>query len=41
MLVHPAAPEARRAIEDIIAAYRKAFEQEAVLWERTPVCAAF
>lgn len=40
-LLHPDSREARRAILEITAAYRKTFEQESVLWEMEPVCAAF
>lgn len=38
LIVHPDTPEARQAIQDVIAAYRKAFEQQAVLWETARVC---
>lgn len=41
ILTHADGAEARGAVAAIIAAYRKAFEQEAVLWETERVCAAF
>jgi hypothetical protein len=40
LIVHPDTPVARQSIQDIIAAYRKAFEQESVLWESARVCVA-
>ena len=40
LIVHPDTPIARQSIQDIIAAYRKAFEQESVLWESARVCIA-
>lgn len=40
LLVHPDTKEARRAIRAVIDRYRKAFEQESVLWETSHVCAA-
>jgi hypothetical protein len=41
IIEHPETAAARRKVEQLIAAYKKAFEQEAVLWEREQVCAAF
>lgn len=41
LLVHGDTPAARAAIQDLIAGYERAFEQESVLWETTPVCAVF
>jgi hypothetical protein len=41
LLVHGDTPAARAAIQDVIAGYKRAFEQESVLWETTPVCAVF
>lgn len=38
LLVHPDSPDARRAIQEVIATYRKAFDQESVLWESARVC---
>jgi len=40
LLVHPDTEAARLAIRSVIEKYRKAFEQESVLWETSPVCAA-
>lgn len=40
MLTHRDTQEARQAVQDIAAAYRRAFEQEAVLWEMAPICSA-
>jgi hypothetical protein len=41
LLVHPQTEQARQAIRVVIDRYRKAFEQESVLWETSQVCAAF
>jgi len=40
LLVHPDTEKARQAIRALIDRYRKVFEQESVLWETSPVCAA-
>jgi hypothetical protein len=40
-LTHADSPVARGSIAAIVAAYRKAFDQEAVLWESDRICAAF
>jgi len=40
LLVHPNTEQARQAIRTVIEKYRKAFEQESVLWETSQVCAA-
>ena len=40
LLVHPDTKQARQAIGALIDRYRKVFEQESVLWETSPVCAA-
>ena len=40
LLVHPDTPTARRGIQDVISAYRKAFDQQSVLWESARVCVA-
>jgi hypothetical protein len=32
--------EARASVQNLIASYRKAFDQESVLWETARVCAA-
>ena len=40
LLVHPDSTVAGQAISTVIARYRKAFEQESVLWESAKVCAA-
>jgi hypothetical protein len=39
LLVHPDTPAARGAVQTVIARYRKAFDQESVLWETARVCA--
>jgi hypothetical protein len=39
LLVHPDTREAQQAVQGVIARYRKAFEQESVLWETARVCA--
>ena len=41
LLVHPDTPAAREAVQTVIGRYRKAFEQESVLWETARVCTAF
>ena len=40
LLVHPDTEAARERIRAVIDRYRKAFEQESVLWETSHVCAA-
>jgi|GraSoiStandDraft_41_1057321.scaffolds.fasta_scaffold1631308_1 hypothetical protein len=40
LLVHPDTKQARQAIRTVIDRYRKAFDQESVLWETSQVCAA-
>jgi hypothetical protein len=40
LLVHLDTPAARQSIQTVIEAYRKAFEQESVLWESSRVCVA-
>jgi hypothetical protein len=40
LLVHPDSQAARDAVLDIIRTYRKAFDQESVLWETARVCVA-
>jgi Protein of unknown function (DUF3574) len=40
LLVHPDTEKARQAIRAVIDKYRKAFDQESVLWETSLVCAA-
>ena len=39
LLVHPDTEKARQAIRTVIDRYRKAFDQESVLWETAQVCA--
>jgi len=39
LLVHSDTPSAQEAVQAVIARYRKAFEQESVLWETARVCA--
>ena len=38
LLVHPDTAAARQSVQSVIEAYRKAFEQESVLWESARVC---
>jgi hypothetical protein len=40
LLVHPDTAAARESLQSVIQAYRKAFEQESVLWESARVCGA-
>lgn len=40
LLVHDDAPAARESVQAVIGRYRKAFDQESVLWETARVCAA-
>lgn len=40
LLVHPDTPAARQAIHAVVEAYRKTFDQQSVLWERSTVCVA-
>jgi hypothetical protein len=40
LLVHPDTEAARQAIQTVIDRYRKAFDQQSVLWETSQVCAA-
>jgi hypothetical protein len=40
LLVHLDTAAARQSIQTVIEAYRKAFEQESVLWESSRVCVA-
>ena len=41
LLVHSDAADVRAAITAIIAEYKRDYQQESVLWETAPVCAAF
>jgi hypothetical protein len=40
LLVHPDTPTARQSVQSLIERYRKAFEQQSVLWETSRVCVA-
>ena len=40
LLVHPDTAAARQSVLSVIEAYRKAFEQQSVLWETARVCVA-
>ena len=40
LLVHGDTPAARQSVQEVIQTYRKAFEQESVLWESSRVCIA-
>lgn len=41
LLVHNESAQVRTALADIIRDYKHDFQQESVLWESAPVCAAF
>jgi hypothetical protein len=41
LLVHEESPEIRAALGNIVASYKRSFQQESVLWESARVCAAF
>lgn len=41
LLVHNESPQVRAALSAIINDYKRDFQQESVLWESAPVCAAF
>lgn len=38
LLVHADTVEARRAVQEVIATYRRLFDQQSVLWESSRVC---
>jgi hypothetical protein len=40
LLVHPDKAAARQSVQGVIEAYRKAFDQQSVLWESARVCVA-
>jgi hypothetical protein len=40
LLVHRDTAKARAAVQEVIEGYRKAFQQESVLWETARVCAS-
>ena len=40
ILVHPDSTPARQAVQEVIASYRRVFEQQSVLWESSRVCGA-
>jgi uncharacterized protein DUF3574 len=40
LLVHADTPAARNSVQAVIHSYRKAFDQESVLWESSRVCVA-
>jgi hypothetical protein len=41
LLVHANTPEVRETLADLVATYKRLFQQESVLWETATVCAAF
>jgi len=41
LLVHEETPAVRSALAAIVVNYKRSFQQESVLWETSPVCAAF
>ena len=40
LLVHPDSPHARQFVQEVIASYRRIFDQQSVLWESARVCGA-
>ena len=40
LVVHPDTPAARESVQAVIDRYRKAFDQQSVLWETSRVCVA-
>ena len=40
LLVHPDTPAARQSVQTVIDRYRRAFDQQSVLWESARVCVA-
>ena len=40
LLVHADTAAARQSVQDVIQSYRKAFDQQSVLWESARVCVA-
>lgn len=40
LIVHPDTPDARASVQTVIERYRKAFDQQSVLWETARVCIA-
>jgi hypothetical protein len=40
LLVHADTPAARQSVQAVIQSYRKAFDQQSVLWENARVCVA-
>ena len=41
LLVHSDNAQARQSVQEVIASYRRVFEQQSVLWESSRVCGAF
>ena len=41
VILHDDKPSTRKALEELVVSYKKAFKQESVLWETARVCAAF
>jgi hypothetical protein len=41
LLIHDETPAVREALGAVIAGYKRAFEQESVLWESARICATF
>jgi hypothetical protein len=41
LLVHEDTPEVRKSLAALVGRYKSLFQQESVLWETAPVCAAF
>ncbi len=39
LLVHADTPAARERVQEVISLYRRAFDQQSVLWETARVCA--
>jgi len=41
LLVHEGTPAVQTALSGVVESYKRAFQQQSVLWESAPVCAAF
>ena len=41
LLVHNDSPAVRERLGEVVGAYKRAFQQESVMWESAAVCAAF
>jgi hypothetical protein len=41
LIVHDNTPAVRAALGEVVTTYKRAYQQESVLWETAPVCATF